>query len=239
MKRIFVALPLAASLLLTGASLSAQEKDMTVEGQIKIGVHKLKLEEGKLYQLEAKGKNFTPNIIVPGTYLRSTADFIKDRDTFRALYIPSKSGEVSVMIAPNLFGQAAPEGTLDYTFTLKNMKLDETPALKKEDKITSDDPRYTQAFRKTHFKAYPLKMTKGRTYIIDMVKVGANSKLDPHLLIENAKKEVIEQGGGFPNARIMYQANADGEYRIIATGLSDASNLGDFTLTVRTVKDEK
>jgi hypothetical protein len=243
MKRIFVALPLAASFLLTGASLPAQEKDMTVEGQIKIGVHKLKLEAGTLYQFEVKGKGFSPNVVLPNAFLHNTADIFKDRNTYRALYMPGKSAEVSLMISPNLFSSESLEGTLDYTFSLKAMKLEEKPALKKEEKITSDDPRYNQNFRKTHYKAYTFKMTKGKTYVIDMVKTGGgDNKLDPYLILENPMKQIAAQdddSGGFPNARIVYRPIADGEYRIVATGLSDFSGMGDFTLTVRTVKDEK
>jgi hypothetical protein len=216
------------------------QKDIVVEGQIKIGVHKLKFDTDTVYQFEVVGKNFSPNVTLPDAFLANTADFFKDRDTFRALYMPAKKSEQTVIITPNIFGRPAPEGTLDYTMTVKVMKLDETPLLKKEDKITADDPRYNQAFRKTQFKAYPIKFVKGKTYIIDMVKTVAADKIDPFLLLENPMKQVIMQnddGGGFPNARIMHRATTDGEYRIIATGLSDFSGLGDFRLTVRTVKD--
>ena len=48
-----------------------------------------------------------------------------------------------------------------------------------------------------------------------------------------------DDSGGYPNARIVIRAMADGEHRIIATGLADFAGLGDFTLTVRTLKDEK
>jgi hypothetical protein len=178
-----------------------------------------------------------------GTFLANTADFFKDKNTFRANYMPPKSGEYTLTISPNVFGGPVADGLLDYAVTLKAMKLNETPVLKKEDKITADDPAYANAFRKTKYKAYAIKMTKGKTYIIDMVKTGGNdNKLDPYLLLENPTKQVIAQdddSGGYPNARIVIRAMADGEHRIIATGLADFAGLGDFTLTVRTLKDEK
>ncbi len=37
----------------------------------------------------------------------------------------------------------------------------------------------------------------------------------------------------------MFRAEADGAHRIIASGQSDQSDLGDFTLTVRTLEAEK
>jgi hypothetical protein len=220
-----------------------QDKDLVVEGQVKLGVHKFKLENTSLYQFEVKAKGFMPVVNLQGAFIQNTADFIREQDTFRGLYMPSKNGEYTIIVSPNTFVGKIPEGLLDYKVTLKTMKINETPVLKKDDKITADDERLAQAFRKTRFKAYTVKMTKGTTYIIDMVKAGGmDNKLNPYLILENPKKLMVAQdddSGGFPNARIMYRALDDGEFRIIATGLSDFGGLGDYTLTVRTVKDNK
>ena len=225
-----IVIGLAFCLALTPSMTPAQEKDIVIDGQIKAGVHKFKLDNSTLYQIEVKAKTFNPNVTLQGGFLQNTADFFKEKNTFRANYMPAKNGEYTVIITPNVFGTDIQDGMLDYTVTLKTMKLDEMPLLKKEDKITADDPRYNQAFRKTPHKAYTVKMTKGKTYIIDMVKAaGMDNKLDPYLILESPAKQVIAQdddGGGFPNARIVIRPTADGEYRIIATGLSDISAFG-------------
>jgi hypothetical protein len=231
-----------AAWMLAGSTLVAQEKDVTVEGQVKIGVHKFKLDDKHLYQFEVKGKNFEPLVQVIGNFIPNTVQFGKERNVFRGVFFPSKTAEYTLTVLPNI-GFGPPEGLLDYSVTLKTMTLDETPILKKEDKITADDPKYQQTFRKVGFKAYPVKMKAGQTYIIDMVRTGGmDNKLDPFLHLENPMKQVINQnddGGGFPNARIIYTATTDGEFRIIASGLSQFSELGDYTVTVRTVKTEK
>jgi len=223
---------------------SAQDKDVTVEGKVQLGIHKFKLDPAKFYQFEVKGKDFNPNVFfMDGGYMRNMADFFKERDTFRGLFSPSKNQEYALVVAPNVFGGGTvPEGPLTYTVTMKTMSFEEKPALEKEDKVSKDDPRYTDQFRKTPFKGYTLKLQKGKTYIIDMVRTNpGKEQLDPYLLLENPGKMVVAQdddSGGSLNARIMYRANEDGEYRIIATGLSDFSSNGAYKLTVRTVREQ-
>jgi hypothetical protein len=227
---------------INGAPAWAQGKDITIDGQVKIGVHKFKLENTSLYQFEVKAKSFVPSVSLTGGFIQNTADYFKERNTFRGLFFPPKSQEYTVIVNPNVFGADIPEGLLDYTLTLKTLVLDETPLLKKEDKLTENDPKYQKSFRKTGFKAYPVKMKAGMTYIIDMMRKGDNNKIDPYLYLEDPKGQVVandDDGGGFPNARIMYRAMADGEYQVIASGLSDQSNYGDYALMVRTVKAEK
>jgi hypothetical protein len=223
----------------------AQEaKDITIKGQVKLGVHKFTLENGSLYQFEVKAKGFLPGVSLLGNFVPNTADYFKERNIFRGLFMAPKSAEYTLTVTPNIdVGASPPEGLLDYTVTLKTMKLDETPLLKKEDKLTADDPKYQLSFNKAAFKAYPLKLKAGRTYVIDMVRSNPNdNKLDPYLYLENPMKNIIDSddnSGGQLNARIMFRAKTDGEYRIIATSLSDQSAIGDYTLTVRTVKEGK
>jgi hypothetical protein len=220
-------------------------KDILIEGQVKIGVHKFKLDNSALYQIEIKAKDFSPGVGLSGLFLQNMADFVKERKTFRALFSPPKSQEYTLTVTPTIgFGTQPPEGLLDYTVTLKTIKLDDTPILKKGDKLTANEPKYQKSFNKSsHFKAYLLTMKAGQTYLIDMVRSdAAGSSLDPYLYLENPKMNIVAQdddSGGNLNARILYRATMDGEYQIIASGLSERSSVGDYTLTVRTVKEEK
>jgi hypothetical protein len=115
--------------------------------------------------------------------------------------------------------------------------------------LTEQDPQYSYQSpygnfnRKTGFNAYDVKMKAGHVYVIDMVATKTpDNRLDPYLYLEDPTKKIVAQdddSGGYPNARITYRADADGAYRIIASGLSNHSNFGAYTLTVRRVKDEK
>jgi hypothetical protein len=75
---------------------------------------------------------------------------------------------------------------------------------------------------------YPMK--KGTQYQIDL-----NSDWDNYLRLENAQGVQLafdDDGGGFPNARIIFVAPADGWYRIIVTSFSPNTG-GAYTLRVK------
>ena len=88
-------------------------------------------------------------------------------------------------------------------------------------------------------KVYAVNLQAGQTYQIDMIarelKGKANS-FDPYLYLLDDQKKVLAEdndGGGEPNARIVYRAERTGDYRIIATHFGDLKGAGHFTLTVR------
>jgi serine/threonine protein kinase/tetratricopeptide (TPR) repeat protein len=80
---------------------------------------------------------------------------------------------------------------------------------------------------------YQVRFVAGKIYVIDMVSPDQKA-LDPYLVLSGAAgKKLAEDndgGGGF-NARITFQAEQDGTYRIRTTSLK--AGRGDFTLTVR------
>lgn len=223
-------------------SLQAQQKE--IKGTVKLGVHKFTLEMDTLYEFEVKAKEFIPDVTLTGGFLQNIADFKEDK-TFRAVFLPVKKAEHTLVISPiPLIDGPVAAGLLDYTVTLKTMVLDEKPLVKKQDKLAATDPKYVnQDFkRNTHFKAEMVKLKAGKVYVIDMVTVrGPADTFDPFLILEAPDKSIVAQdddGGGFPNARIVFRPMMDGEHRIIATGLSDNSDIGSYTLTVRTTKEK-
>jgi hypothetical protein len=80
-------------------------------------------------------------------------------------------------------------------------------------------------------KIYPIHFKAGKTYQIDMV----SGAIDSYLRLEDANKQQLafdDDGGGFPNARIVFNAQNTGLYRIICTSFN-ANATGPFTLTVK------
>jgi S1-C subfamily serine protease len=72
------------------------------------------------------------------------------------------------------------------------------------------------------FKAYSLKLEKGKTYVIDMIRT-EKSEFDPYLVLLDKTMKVVDQdddGGGEQNARITFTCNETETYRLIATCLS-------------------
>jgi hypothetical protein len=79
-------------------------------------------------------------------------------------------------------------------------------------------------------KIYSLKLSKGKTYQFDMI----SKKVDSFLRIEDsAGKELAhdDDGGGFPDAQIIFECPEDGTYRVFATTF--AGGAGEFTLRVK------
>jgi thiol-disulfide isomerase/thioredoxin len=105
---------------------------------------------------------------------------------------------------------------------------DAKPLVREEGKIAEDDPK-DKVVKKSGHKVHEIKLEAGKTYRIDMT----SREIDSFLRLEKADGKQValdDDGGGFPNARIIYKADADGQYKIIATTFDGKS--GAYTLTV-------
>jgi hypothetical protein len=81
-------------------------------------------------------------------------------------------------------------------------------------------------------KVEELKLDGGVTYVIELNTI---EKFDPYLIIEDPKgKQIAEDddGGGYPNAKLVFKAPSDGVYRIIATTFNP-NETGGYALSVR------
>jgi hypothetical protein len=89
---------------------------------------------------------------------------------------------------------------------------------------------------KAPYKAYKVQLKAGKTYIFDLTRnvVGlTNVQPDPYLILEDAtgmKLVEDDDAGGNLNARIVFKATQDGEFRILAASIN---GYGDFTLKAR------
>ena len=85
-------------------------------------------------------------------------------------------------------------------------------------------------------KRFTIELKAGTTYQIDMVRVGNKKQnmLDPFLRLEDSNgKELAkdDDGGGIPNARIIFDCTANGAYTIVATSFNGST--GAFGLSVK------
>jgi hypothetical protein len=81
-------------------------------------------------------------------------------------------------------------------------------------------------------KVFLVEMEAGKTYQIDMV----STNFDSYLFFESPGKNLLAQdddGGGYPDARIIHKATETGKHRIIASHFGNGGNLGQFSITVR------
>ena len=81
-------------------------------------------------------------------------------------------------------------------------------------------------------QSYPLKMTAGKTYMIDM----SSAQFDTYLRLENDKGKVLAENDDISdenlNSRIIFNCKEDGNYRIVATSYQQAGR-GAYVLIIR------
>jgi hypothetical protein len=111
-----------------------------------------------------------------------------------------------------------------------NMVRGEQPLAKEcAGELTANDPK--DSVRTNSFaKIFTYQMEKGRTYQIDM----KSKEFDSYLRLENpggAQVAADDDSGGYPDARIVHQAQESGAFKVVAT--SFAGGAGNFTLTIR------
>src|SRR5262245_55097742 len=215
--------------------LAAQDKEVTMKGQVKVGVHKHKMEAGKLYQVRVDAEGFTPMVSLrPGYFVN--VETLNQGDTFQAFVLPTETKEHRISVLPNLSDDLDNQ-PLDYKVTITPIPLAEKPMLEEKGKLTDKDPPYSNAgatSEKNPHKAFTVQLKARQVYIITLTKAGSK-EYDPYLILEGPGGMIVardDDGAGNSNARIFIQPRRSGEYKIIATALS--KEVGDFTLVVRT-----
>jgi hypothetical protein len=110
------------------------------------------------------------------------------------------------------------------TLTLHNGQVSVNGRLSHSDSL---DRRRQQCRART----YSIKLTAGKRYQIDMV----SAEIDSYLRLEGPTGQPMledDDGGGFPNARIVFQCQQTGTYRITCTTFAPGMT-GGYTLSVR------
>jgi hypothetical protein len=221
---------LGLSLLAPAPAARAQE----FKGKLSIGKHKVKLEQGKIYQVVVESApDFVP--VVDTARGRLQVVLGKDPKDDKHFFMPEKTDDYEFYVFPPSFGFPK-DTTIDYTLKFKALSFGAKPLVEEKSKWDKDDPTYKPERPESHFKPYKVPMKAGQLYVIDLVKGDNNT--DPYLYLEDPKGQVVAQdddSGGNLNARIIYMPMQDGEYRVIATTLLKAT--GPFTLTVKNAKE--
>lgn len=137
----------------------------------------------------------------------------------------------------NFAMQASGTITSQLTRNLAKIPVNPREVFRSEDKLTAVDP--ADAIRSCHHKVFKVPMKAGKTYLIEMAAVkdmaGQGRRFDPFLRLEDSRGDPLDEdddSGGDLNARILFLASADDDYRIIATTFA-ADETGNFILTVK------
>ena len=238
--RLLIAFVLIAALVATCPTAlpraEGQEKEITSKGSVKVGVHKQKMEAGKLYQVRVDAEGFAPMVSLrPGYFVNS--ETTNQGDTFQGFVLPTETRDHRITILPSL-NDDLDDRPLDYKITVTPIVLAEKPMLDEKGKLAATDPTYTnEGFgnEKYPHKAFTVQLKARQIYIITMK--GSTKEMDPLLFLEGPGGKIVardDDGAGNLNARIFIQPRRGGEHKIIAT--SGTKEYGDFTLIVQTTE---
>jgi len=96
----------------------------------------------------------------------------------------------------------------------------------------SQTERQGQLTDKEREQSHPLKMTAGKTYMIDMT----SAEFDTYLRLEDDKGKVLAENDDISdenlNSRIIFNCKEDGNYRIVATSFQQTGR-GAYVLIIR------
>ncbi len=193
-------------------------------------VHPVKMSAGKTYLIDLESKDFD-------SYLRildaDGKQLAKDDDggegfNARLRFTPPKEGEYQVVATTFNSGQGS------YVLKIRDL----APGAPGKAAVTSGkDLRFEGVLAKNSpavmgkpAQVHPVKMSAGKTYLIDLESDDFDSYLR---VLDAAGKQLAEDddsGKGF-NARLRFTPTTDGEYQVVATCFS--SGQGSYVLTIR------
>jgi serine/threonine protein kinase/tetratricopeptide (TPR) repeat protein len=203
--------------------------------------HPFKLVAGSPYTVEVTSRNFDASFYLSGAGQLLAQARGTPGNPARVDFTPADAADYGVTV-----GQAGQTG--EYTLSVQRYetpkKLPGTGLLGKKAQPVVDGPLVNevrqglvvrgQLDKQTLIRVYLVKLAAGKSYVIDMVTLNAQA-LDPYLVLSDADGKKLaedDDGGGFPNARIVYRAEQAGVYRIQATSFGKFG-VGPFLLTVR------
>ncbi len=242
--RAAVAAVLFAGLVVVGPGAGGQppkkaDKEFSAQGQVKAGVHKVRMDVGKLYLVRVDATaGFTPSVTIrPGNFL-STGESFVNGDQFTAYVLPKESRDYRLTVLPSVDDDELDGQPLDYSLTVTPIPMAKEPLVNEASKLTFNDPPYQNpggggGNRGPH-KAFTANFKAGQIYIVT-VDAADGGNFDPYLQIEGAGGKVVAQdddGGGYPNCRIVYKPKRGGEHRMIVTSVGKGA--GAFNLKVIT-----
>jgi len=241
--RLAVAAVLFGGLVVVGPGAGGQppkkaDKEFTGQGQVKAGVHKVRMEVGKLYLVQVDAGGFTPSVTVrPGNFL-STGDNFINGDQFRAYVLPRETRDYRLSVLPSVDDDELDGGPLDYSVTVTPIPMAKEPLVNEAAKLTFNDPVYQNpggggGNRDPH-KAFVANFKAGQIYIITC-DAEDKGNFDPYLQLEGPGGKVVAQdddGGGYPNCRLVFKPKRGGEHRLIVTSVGKGQ--GSFNLKVIT-----
>jgi len=211
------------------------EPNVNVTVELPAKTFQIKLTSGAKYRIDLIGPDLDPVLAIQDN---SGKQLAFDDDGGEGLN--SRLDFVAPADATYKFVCASLKGAGNITLTVKQTGTGKTGTgggagkeVKFEGQVTNDDPTITFQNREFHGKMHEAKMAAGKKYQLDMVK--KDGSIDPLLFLQDKSGKVLkvdDDGGGFPNARIIFACEKDDTYKLFAAALTGE---GGYTLTIKEV----
>ena len=230
--------------------LNANSPKDTVRTESYAKIFPYKMQKDKTYLIEMKSTEID-------SYLRlenpggTEVAFDDDGGGFldaKIVYKATESGEFKIVATTYKGGE-----TGKFTLAIKDISPPPALALKLVDgkgsytgRIAATDSRFNPLTGmignagRLH-RSLSIRLEQGKTYQIDMVSDLNNGGFDSYLFLLGPDGKILardDDGGGFPNARIVHRIAQTGEYRIIATSFGAGNATGEFTVTITESNDK-
>jgi hypothetical protein len=176
-----------------------------------------KMEKDKSYQIDLRTNAFQPYLRLENS--TGTQVGVGNGMPASIFYKPTKDEDYQIIVTS--------QGNGVGKFILSIRDASASLVFSVTDKLAENDKVYVQ--NRKH-KMFLVEMEEGKTYQIDM----KSTNLDSYLYFESPDGKLLAQdddGGGYPDARIIHKATKTGKYRVIASHFD--GKLGEFTITVR------
>ncbi len=214
-----------------GDELTAADPLDKVRAGCRAKVFTCKMTAGQLYTLNAASSAFNLFLRLEdagGKEVTDAADHFIRRDS-SVFFRPKKAETYRIVVTSLHPGQT---GAFNLSVVPWADFSGGERGLSVTDKLTAADP--TDRGRGGFVKVYPLKMTVGRRYVIDLISGDYNA----YLRLEDStgtELAVNDDNGVSLNSRIVFQPTRTDTYRIFATSLG-SGHVGKFTLWVTPVR---
>lgn len=212
------------------------EPNVNVTVELPAKTFQIKLTSGAKYRIDLIGPDLDPVLAIQdgtgkqlafdddgGEGLNSRLDFVAPADaTYKFVCASLKgTGNITLTVKQTATGKTGTGGGA----TGKEVKF--------EGQVADSDPTIKVGNKEFHGKLHEVKMAAGKKYQLDMVK--KDGSIDPLLFLQDKSGKILavdDDGGGFPNARIIFQCVKDDTYKLFAAALTGE---GGYTLTIKEV----
>ena len=191
-------------------------------------VHAFKMAPGSIYTIDLVSTDFDSFLRLENAEGRQLAFDDDGGGGFnsRIVFRPLKEEVFRIIATTYPIGQ-----TGKYTLTIRQavQPVPGKVVFSHKDRLLADDP--PDKVRRNPHKVHTFKMKAGQVYFLDLV----STEFDTYLRLEDSSgKQLAEDddSGGNLNARIVFHAQREDNYRIIATSYQAGAS-GMYTLTVR------